>query len=214
MKKIILTILVLAIFMSHSYAIFYGNRSCEAYNSCDTEEINRSGTPGMGILLVQGGGYFLMSHSEMSKFLNKIEMAELQGTDYIELKTILDSAIENMENASGIYKSIIYIAKVTPYNQDVLTRLKLFAYNEYREKNSLNGEIFDEVKKYLAEGDVTGAYTQMKAEMDGILTELYALKSDIDEGVIPKTPMLWRVIQKYNCSFLFGMYIAQVFMNL
>lgn len=218
MKKTILTILSLWLVItfcvtSNIYPIFMGNHSCRAYNNCDDEGETRSGaSPGQ--LLIQGGGYFLASNSEILKFLNKIEMAEVNGMDYTELQSIINLAIQNMENARDIYTQIISIAKETPYDQDAINQLKLFDYNGYSERNLLIKEIFAIVTNFLKAGDVTGAYIKIKADMNSILNQLYQIKSSVDANKFPDISLLWRINQNYNALMLFGMYMAEVFINL
>lgn len=217
MKKAMLTILTLAVvltfFTTNLFPIFFCNESCRAYDDCDPESVNRSGVS-LGQLVVQGGGYFLTSNSQMLEFLNRIEMAELTGIDYTELQGVINLAIENMENARDVYQNIISIAKETPYNPEVLKKLRRFDYRAYQETHGLNGVIFSKVKGYLKKGDVTGAYIQIKSGMDGILENLYVIKASVDANIFPDISLLWRTNQAYAFSGLFGMYLAEVFMNL
>lgn len=219
MKKTFLTILGLWLAITfctvNLHPFFLCNDCCRAYDSCGGEGAEAL-TCGLSIgqLTVQGGGYFLMSHSEMIKFLNEIEMSEVNGLNYTKLQSIIDLAIANMENATEIYRNIVEIAKETPYNQGILMQLRFFDYQGYQEKNQLNIEIFAKVKEYLIAGDVTGTYIQLKADMDDILNQLYKIKSDIDAKKFPEISNLWRVNQKFNLTMLFGMYLSEVFINL
>lgn len=217
MNKAMLTILTLVWAITFAttnlFPIFMGNHSCRAYDDCDLESVNRNGT-NLGQLIVQGGSYFLTSKSQMLKFLNRIEMAELTGVDYTELQRIIDLAIENMENARDVYQNIISIAKETPYNRGVLKKLRRFDYRAYQETHRLNRVIFSKVKRFLKRGNVTGAYIQIKSGMDGILENLYVIKASVDARVFPDISLLWRTNQAYAFSGLFGMHMAEVFMNL
>ncbi len=195
------------------YGFIYANDSCRAYDDSDSEGVNRNGTS-LGQLIVQGGGYFLASQSQMLRFLNRIEMAELTGIDYTELQRIIDLAIENMENARDVYQNIISIAKETPYNPEVLKKLRRFDYRAYQEIHGLNKVIFSMVKGFLKRGDVTGAYIRIKSGMDGILENLYIIKASVDANVFPDISLLWRTNQEYALLGFFGMYLAEVFMNL
>lgn len=217
MKKTFLTVLSLWLAITfcsgNLFPFFLANDSCRAYNNCGGEGTARI-VVSPGQLLIQGGGYFLDSNSEMLKFLNKIEMAEVNGMDYTELQSIINRAIENMENARDIYTLIIAIAKETPYDQDVINQLKLFDYSGYSERNLLMKEIFAIVTNFLKAEDVTGAYIKIKADMNSILNQLYQIKSSVDANKFPDISLLWRVNQNYSSLMLFGMYMSEVFINL
>jgi hypothetical protein len=190
-----------------------GNDSCRAYDDCDPGGESRTGAS-IGQLVVQGGGYFLASNNEMFKFLNRIEMSGLNGTDYRELQEIIGLAISNLESARDIYKNIISVAKETPYDPLVILRLKRFDYQGYLEEHDLNGEVFFKVKNYLISGNVTGAYVQIKTDMEVILEQLYKIQTTVDANEFPDISLLWRVNQNYNLLSLFGLYFSEVFMTL
>lgn len=220
MKKTIVTILILVFVTTfcqfNLFPFFMGNHSCRAYNNCDPEgeSRGRASGPSIGQLVIQGGGYFLASNSEMLKFLNRIEMSGLNGTNNEELQEIIGHAISNLESARDIYKNIISIAKETPYDQLVILRLKLFDYQGYLEEHGLNGEVFSRVKNYLISGDVTGAYVQIKTDMEFILEQLYQIQAAVDANEFPSISLLWRVNQNYNLLSLFGLYLSEVFITL
>jgi len=217
MKKTILTILavgaLLTFLAGNLFPFFCANDSCVVYNNCDPEIGLRAGAS-MGQLIAQGGGCFLTSNSEIMKFLNRVEMFGINGIDYNELREILGLAVSNMENAAAIYKNIISIAKETPYDPLVIAKLKDFDYQGYAEKHMLNGDIWAKVKNYLIAGDVTGAYIQIESDMNGILKQLYKVQETVNSNQFPEISQLWRVIQSYNVSLLFGSYMSEVFMNL
>jgi hypothetical protein len=214
MKKTILTVmLVITFFTGQIFAFVYANHACKANDACGGEGKKSSGS-NMGQMIIEGAGHFLMSHSEMLKFLNKIELSELTGPDYSELQDIINRAIESMENASETYKNLISIAKETPYNMDVISKLRIFDYAGYMKTNGLNRVIFKKVKYFLRKGDVIGVYIYLKSDMDSIIEQLVNIKSNVDSEVFPEISLLWRINQKYSESLLFGQYVAEVFKNL
>jgi len=216
MKKIFLiSVLALLVFTGQVFAIVYANRSCDAYNNCiPTPGFKSSVSPTMGQLIIEGAGYFLMSHSEMLRFLNKAELSELNGVNYLELQDIINSTIANMENAAGTYKNLIQSAKETPYDPAVIYKLMKFDYQGFMKKNNLTGDVFLKVQGFLAKGNVTGAYIGMKASKDAIIAQLYLIKAGLDSNVFPDINLIYRVNQAYHDTMLFGQYLADVFNNL
>lgn len=217
MKKTILILLIVGLALTvHTprlFPFFLANDSCVAYDNCESSGITKAGIS-LGQLVVQGGGYFLTSNSEMLKFLNRVEMAELNGIDYKELREIMNAAVSNMETAVEIYRAIVSMAKAIPYDPAVIEQLKGFDYTGYAEKYKLNGEIWMEVKGYLGTGDVTGAYIRIEADMNNILKQLYRIQDAVESNRFPEIAQLWGSIHSYNVSLLFGTYMSEVFMNL
>ncbi|MGD2090251.1 MAG: hypothetical protein PVH61_29010 [Candidatus Aminicenantes bacterium] len=215
MKRIILiTVLMTALFTGHLMAIVYANHSCGAYDGCEEPEGARAAGPSMGVLIMDGAGYFLRSHSHMLLLLNRVELSELYGPDYPGMQAVVNNALENMQKAGDTYKSLIATAKETPYNPEVITKLMMFDYENFRDTNGLNKDIFSRVKKYLVKGDVTGLYVLLKADMDNIIHGLQAVKASLDAGTLPKISWLWRLNQTYSESLLTGQYSAEVFKSL
>jgi hypothetical protein len=166
------------------------------------------------VLIIEGAGYFLKSHSDMLLILNKVELSALSGPDYPGMQALMKDALENMEKAGETYKSLIAAAKETPYNPEVITKLMMFDYETFRETNGLNKDIFSRVKNYLVKGDVTGLYVLLESDMVFIIQQLKVIKSSIDTGTFPGISLLWRLNQKYSESLLTGQYIAEVFKSL
>jgi hypothetical protein len=201
------------------YCMIIGNDSCRGYEGgCKSNDPGdlvgvKSTDSSICQLLIKGGGYFLKSHSDLLLFLNKIELSELKGMDYFELKNIINSAIENMEYANETYINLISIAKITPYNPYVIEKLQLFDYPGFKEENKLNSEIFIQVEAYLSKGDITGSYIHLNSYMDSILDKLDKIKLNIYSNTFPEITELWSINQKYAETMLFGQYLAQVFIE-
>ncbi len=214
-------VLIFFTFNIHAFPWIWANDSCRAYErGCsksgsggDTARDKKSGLT-LGQLVIEGAGCFLRSNSDMQLFLNKIELSELNGMDYSELQNIINSAIENMENAKETYINLISIAKVTPYNPSVIEKLQFFDYSGFQEDNKLNSEIFKQVEAFLSNGDVTGMYIHLKSDIDSILEKLYNIKSNVDSSTFPDIQKIWRANQEYLESLLFGQYVARIFIEI
>lgn len=214
-KTILISVLMISLFTGNILAIYYVNRSCEAYNNCLPPPGLKIGfSPSIGQLIIEGAGYFLASHADSQTLLNKLELSEINGVNYPEVQGILNSAIANMENACATFKSLIQLAKETPYDQTVIDKLRKFDYQGFMKTNNLVGDIFIKVQGFLAKGDVTGAYIELKASKDAIIAQLYVIKDALDSNLFPDTNLLYRVNQAYSETMLFGQYVAQVFKNL
>jgi len=161
--------------------------------------------------IIEGAGYFLSSYSDTLLFLNKIEMSELIGVDYKELRAILYRAIENMEKARDAYSNLKQMADNTPYNQAMIDQLLSFDYAGFQNEKVLNNTIFKTVESYLSKGDVRGFFTLLLSNSEQILNKLYTIKAWVDTDTFPGLSTLWRVNQVFSETMFFGQYGAEVF---
>jgi len=217
MKKLIsILIFVLLVCTPFLNAIMAGNESCVAFpQGCDPGGGGKSLTGAtVGSLIAEGGTYFLKSSSDIDLFLSLVESSELSGPDYEALQAALNSTIENMEKAKAIYYQLKNLAAVTPYNQEIISKLIEFDYSEFNEERGLIPVIFERVEKLLCQGDVRGVYAEFHYNTGQILETLYTLKKDVDGGIFPNLSTVWRVNQMFSKENLFGQYVAEVFYNL
>ena len=213
-KILVLFVCVLLTLTVNLNAFMAGNESCTAFSGsqCDTGG-RGTGTPTIGWLIAEGGGYFLESNSHMLLFLSKFEFSEITGPDFKALQESLDAAIDSMEKAQKTYFQLKDVAALTPYNPEVTLQLIEFDYARFQEENELVPVIFEKVKKYLITGDVRGVYSEFYSGTGQILETLTTLKKDIDAGVLPKLSSLWRINQKFSEVKLFAQYVAEVFFS-
>jgi hypothetical protein len=203
-------------FANISYSRLAANWSDCAYEGeCDGgESTSLISTPmsiSMHTYIVEGAGYFLNSHSSMQAFLNRVEMFDVKGVDYNELREILYNAIENMEKARKAYYNLKIKADNTPYKRDVIKELLEFDFDGFQEKNGLLPSIFEKVESFLRSGDVRGIYSEMLASTEDILFQLYEIKDSVDADQFPDISALWRINQDYSERVLFGQFSAQIF---
>ncbi|NIM12209.1 MAG: hypothetical protein GTO45_08860 [Candidatus Aminicenantes bacterium] len=178
------------------------------YSDSSFEEQSRGQ---METYVVEAAGYFLKSHSDMFLFLNKVEMSDLEGTDFAGLQSIIDCAVVNMQNAQAKYSELTALADSTPYDQTVLQQLAVFDYAAFRDSKGLNSVIYSDVKAYLQSGDVRGVYYKLYWDTQQILDLLILLKSAVDADTLPDMPDVWRANRIYSDTFLFGQYTAEIF---
>lgn len=226
-KQLFLTVLVVVIIVSMMNINLYPrvllNKGGCAYDeeTCEEDSGGTTGSNMAGIAsatsstistyIVLGAGYFLNSQSSALLFLNKIEMSDLVGLDYNDLRAVLYSAITNMELAVGAYTDLKQAADITPYRASMIDGLKAFDYEAFQKANSLNATTFRKVENYLKEGDVTGLFGEMLTGTENILDQLYALKDTIAQDQIPTNQALWDLAQAYSELHDAGRYAAQVF---
>jgi hypothetical protein len=177
------------------------------------QEAARAANVGSAInqYVVEGAGHFLKSHATILDFLNKIELNDLNGADFIELQNLIDTAIFHMENARLAYADLTQLAEVTPYNPDVIAALRTFNYGKFRHDNELNFEIFWKVRSYLKRGDVRGVYRKMLRETEGILNILNDIKTEVYANEIPEISLIWNLNHRCFLSLISDQYTSMVF---
>jgi hypothetical protein len=161
--------------------------------------------------VVEGGGYFLKSHSDILRFLGKIEISELHGVDFNQLQELINSAVTNMENAKYAYIALTQLANVTPYNEEIIRALAAFKYSKFRKLHSLDSFIFRRVRNYLKSGDVRGIYNRMLEDTERILDILYDIQQSIDASEVPEATYLWKLNHECFMSLVFDQYTSMVF---
>jgi hypothetical protein len=164
--------------------------------------------------VIEGCGYFLNAYSDILILLNRVELSDLQGIDYEELKKIVDNSVSNMNNARAAYSSLVEMAVSTPYIPGSIQKLKNFDYDGFQREHRLNGIIFKDVVSYLEKGEVRGIYYRLLVDIEKILNNLYTIKSVIDSETFPEISTLWKINQACSETILFGQYAAEIFYNI
>ncbi|NIM17290.1 MAG: hypothetical protein GTO45_35250 [Candidatus Aminicenantes bacterium] len=206
-KHISLKIFCLIIIMTMGVILFprvVANYTDGAYDNSGEKSLS------IKTYIVESGGYILKGYSDIFLFLNKIEMSELNGTNYSELHEILVKAIENMTMAKKAYEQLITTAGTSAYNPDVINRLITFDYEGFQKEKGLIVDVFSKVKKYLEKGDVRGIYANLLADNEDILKKLSELEATVEAGNFPPVANLWRLNQQCSKTILFGQYASEV----
>lgn len=205
-KAVMIIMVILIIVPTSLMSLFVLNETEEAFN-CSDESLNL----GLNTCIIEGGGYFLKAGSEINTLLSRVEFSELSGLDFKRLQKTLDAAIDNMEKARKNYYQLKNLAAVTPYNQDVISRLIEFNFDGFQRENGLIPAVFEKVKGVLIAGDLRGIYNEFHINTGQILDLLHAIKDDVDAGIFPRIPALWQINQRYSELKLFGQYVSMVF---
>lgn len=194
-------------------ALMFANESCVAFPEGCPEGGGKSGIT-IGGFIAEGGYYFLKSCSDTDLFLSLIESTELSEPDYNALESAINSAVSNMEQAKNTYFQLKILAAITPYNQDVISKLIEFDYTGFQKENQLIPLIFDRVANRLGEGDVRGIYSESYLNLVELLETLKSVKKDVESNTLPNLSTLWRLNQKFSETTLFGQYVTEVFYSL
>ena len=159
----------------------------------------------------EGGGYFLNAFSNIIIISNRIEMSNINGIDYEELKNIVDRAIENVINAKVVYSLLINKARYTPYDNEFISKLRSFNYQDLMTEYSLNSEIFKEVEGYLKNRDITGTFIRIYNSFIKIEGLLLSIKYEVSLNRMPTIAKIWEVNEDASKTLIFGQYIARFF---
>jgi hypothetical protein len=193
------------------FPIIFGNGSGGGYEGVGGE--NDAGNSGINIemLVVEGAGHYLNAQTDVMIFLHRVEMSGNNNGNPLELNSILQSALNNMNLAAVTYDLLIRTAEVTPYNETVIMKLKDFDYDRYMMEQGLNPFIFNGVEAYLGQGDITGMYKQTRAKLKDITGLLNLIKEDVSLFKIPPPSRVWQLNEMCFHTLIFGQYAARVF---
>lgn len=208
-SKVLVVVLVLLLAHANVFALIYGNESDKGYGSPGF----KSSSSVIRDYVLQGAGYFLESYADILQLLNKIELAGLNGIDYVEMQKITALANDNIQGQIETYTNLTQLADVTPYDQAVIDQLLRFDYAAIQQEKALNSVIFADVQSYLSKGDIRGVYHRFLTVAQTLQAQLNVIKTDIDSGKFPQTSDLWNMNQNAAQSLLFGQYTAEVFIR-
>ena len=209
MKKTIF-ILILTLFVSITvFGVVVGNDGESGYNG--SGEGNKAINNPLKTMIITGAGNFIQSYSLFQQFLHKIELAELYGVNYDELRGMINDTLANIYSANTTYYDFIKLASATPYNESFIAALGSFDYDGFRLKNHLNAIIFSKLAALLKNGNLTGVYEEIYQKTGEISRLLHVVKASVDKDIFPEIPVLWEINQVYFDSYVFGQYAAMVF---
>jgi hypothetical protein len=214
--SLIFTAIVLLVFSVHLNAFMFGNESDGAYLPPPPLPNGMASIRSITLrqLIADGGSQFFKSAGHIDQFFSLVESSEVTGPDYPGMQKNLKAAIFYLEQAGNTYLQLKNQAAVTPYNQEVISKLLIFDYDSFQQENGFFPVIFEKVEGFLAAGNVTGIYNEFYSTTGDILDLLYLLKKDIDAGIFPDISIAWSVNQKYSEIKLFGQYVARVFFSI
>ena len=201
--RLLVGVLVLFLFNYSVFARVIQNGASEGFEEPGSTTIQG--------YVIEAAGYFLESHADFLLFLNRIELADLNGADYPELQSMIDNTIAHMTYAKTKYIDLTQMADTAPYDQSFINALLNFDYVSLQQAKSLNSVIFNEVETYLSAGDIRGILHRTLADTQEILDMLTPIKAAVDAETLPATEDLWRVNQFYSETQLVGQYAAEVF---
>jgi len=217
MNKTKITILTvfMTLFTYSLYPFFVGNYSGRGFdpeNPTAAKVTNDILT--INQYIIEGGGYYLKSDSDFLLFLNKVEMAGLNGLNYDEALRIVNSAVDNLEKARATYFKLTILADATPYDLAVQSQLINFDYKGFQEGKGFNPIVFKAVEGFLSKGDIRGVYHKLYDDVSGILSRLYRVKAGLEKSELTAISELWDIHQHYADSIFFGQYVAAVFFEI
>jgi hypothetical protein len=212
MKKIALFGLVVLFASMTLFGVVFGNHGESGYIG-GSEGYKAIDNP-LKIMIITGAGNFIQSQALYQQLLHKIELAELYGVNYDELRGMINDTLVNIDSARTAYYDFIKLAAVTPYNESFIAALGSFDYDGFRLKNHLNVIIFSKLAALLKNGNLTGVYEEIYQKTGEISRLLHVVKASVDKDIFPGIPVLWEINRVYFDSYLFGQYAAMIFTNI
>ncbi len=210
---------VLIIFMAlvaggnPAFAALFGNHAGSGYDESPPPDGAAANGNHQSIddYIIKGAGFYLKASKDVNALLRMVELQNHHGVSVEELKALADRAIANMTHALGASHRLVEKAEATPYNMEVIHRLKGLNYHSYMQEKKLNPVVFEEVAGYLNNGDITGVFKKRVAVYTKILGLLNAVKNQLDQNNLPKLPDLWKLNETFSLSSMFESYVARIF---
>ena len=198
----------------NAYWVFNETHTAFQSVSNDSDSNLSSNATDLNTLVIQGASSLIKSRANFLLLLNKLELSNLNGLNFDDLKNDLNHSIQDLENAYEFYYRLKAVADSTPYNQSIIESLKIFDYSGFQKEKELAPNSFDLVTMYLSSGDIRGIYSYYFHEIGSLLSNLYQLRWLLSFNTFPELENVWRINQKYMNALLLGQYTAEVFYNI
>ncbi len=133
MKKFTLGLCLVMLVAGFGHSAIVMNSTCNLFNPSpcspdeglsQPQEIVRS----LDTLIILGGSSYLQSYRDTIGLLDTVERIEIVGVDYQNMKTLTQSAIDNIRLSIAYYEEIIDISGTLNYDKEMLNKLDSFDY--------------------------------------------------------------------------------------
>ena len=209
-KGIILAVSIFILININVFSYVLNNGSGTVYTEGTSNGIGISNIS-IEMMIIEGSGYFFKAQADIQSFLNIIEWQDTRVINYINLNQVIKNALNHMIMARSNFEELIKAAESTPYNLEVIGRLKDFDYDSFMKEYNLNPYVFNIVKEYLMEGDITGTFKYTDEKFKEIEQVILEIQEEISADRLPGVSMCWKINELCAETTLFGSYIARIF---
>lgn len=156
-----------------------------------------------------GALHFLEAKAYADLLLYEYEKSALQPFEPAASLEHLEKAIAGLEAARIRFTEAIDLGKKIGYNPDKVKLFRQFnQYDRFIERHRLNRHIAGEVKEYLQDADILGAYQHCLDDMEELLNTLFAMQVELKAGRAPGIREYWQLLQQFAEAALFGNYAS------
>lgn len=211
---VLLVSFIAIIFVLNVYPFICLNGAGSGYNGCgegDTPGIQGTENQSIEYYIMAAGTYYLEANSHVQFLLKLVEQQEIQGINYSEIQLVVNRAHNYMQMAKETYERVIRKAEATPYNETFLAKLRDFEYESFLEKNGFNPVLFDLVRQYLQNGDITSMFKHTYSDMTGMIDMLYKIRENVSQYRLPEISIFRQLNERQALASVFGSYAARVF---
>ncbi|MGE5341891.1 MAG: hypothetical protein ACM3SY_10485 [Candidatus Omnitrophota bacterium] len=198
-KKTLFIYAVLVIFVGNAYCLFQGNGIEKIIQPNGLQISSSTLAAGCETNIALAACYLFKSDSDFKQYLGYIEIGEFQDL-------FIQSAIDNLLKSNEYYLKAYSEFCLKDPLPEMVEKLKVFDYNGFMIKKTLNPVIFNKVKSFLQVANGKGVITAFNTEIKTILGILQKQTLTISE--------LSEINRRYNELLLFGNYISEVMYNL
>jgi hypothetical protein len=156
--------------------------------------------------VIDGAVHFLQAKSYADLLLMEYEKSAGQALDYPAALDYTEKAIAELEKSRDKYAEAHTLGKQAGYVESMIQKFKTFDYNAYTADRKLNNDIMTSVTAYFIAGNILGTYQQQVEYIDDMLLTLVPIKEKLAASQLPDISLLWRLVQQFSTSSLFGNY--------
>jgi hypothetical protein len=156
--------------------------------------------------VIEGAVQFLQAQAEANLLLAEYEKSGKSAFNYAAALSHAEKAIGAVEKSIAAYDQAITFGKDSGYRDEVIQKFKTFNYNSFASGKALNKDVMEVVAAYFTGGNILGVYQQNVEYLGEILITLNLVAEKCAAQQVPEVSLLWRLLQQFSGTALFGNY--------
>ncbi|HLP46897.1 MAG TPA: hypothetical protein VK469_13165 [Candidatus Kapabacteria bacterium] len=156
--------------------------------------------------VIDGAAFFFQAQINISALFLEGENGSKDKLNFGNCITNIDAAIGNLKLAQERMLAAAATAKTTIADENKIAILKGFDYDKLTSEKRLVKEIMQQVKLYLAQGNIPGFYQAFANGLDDMINHLQMMRDKLAANNQPTIDDFWYLLNRSYYIGLFGNY--------
>jgi hypothetical protein len=200
-QKQILTVMIFLITFAlggnNSFCVIHVNDIIDGYPEPEATNIES--------IVIEGSSLFFQGMSDIMRIFDEGEKGSKDG-NFPNSLNLIDAAVNKLKMSREKYLNAVQLSNSVDKNMCDFTYLERFNYDRCAEEKGLITGITNELKNYLAVGNVVGFYQKIADDIDGLIKRLETLKEKLSNKLYLYQEDYWLILQQGSRLLLLGNY--------